>query len=343
MSMPHPLEGSQQHRRAVLRVLLLMTVAGGLVFGFLNLGRGLYLLAGAELVYALVAALLYPVAAKTPHLRGWTLAFLLPFFSLMILALLLPTTSRSVFAWILTIPIICYLLLGLRTGLWMSGAFVALGVAGYSTRHLDGSLLDNLVVLVNVTFSALAMILFSHVYERSRVRNEQRLIDLASTDSLTGLANRLKLAEVFARERAHAVRDGKALSLMLFDLDHFKRVNDRYGHEAGDQALRHVAWLLESRLRATDLFCRLGGEEMAILLPGAGLAQAAATADELRELLAKTPLELDGGDSVVLTFSAGVATLGRDGEGLDGLLSTADRRLYEAKGGGRNRVVAASD
>ncbi|MFN3580888.1 MAG: GGDEF domain-containing protein [Pseudomonas sp.] len=338
--MSEVLEASQKHRRQVLKALLWLTIAGGCLFAGLNLARGIWLLATLEAAYALFALCLLRLVDTTPHLRAWTLAYLLPFFVLMCFALLLPDTSFTVFAWIQTIPIICYLLLGLPLGMWMSLGFVALGVLAFSYRYMGDEAWLNMMFLANVGISSLAIMLFSHIYERSRVDNELRLIQLASTDGLTGLANRMKLAEVFLRERSHALRDNVPLSLIVLDLDHFKRVNDQFGHEGGDRALCHIATLLPQQLRDTDLLCRLGGEEFAILLPGADLEQAALRANLLRQTLADNPLNLDG-RLQVMTFSAGVASLGEDGQNLDQLLLIADRRMYEAKGGGRNQVVAA--
>lgn len=338
--MTQVLESNQQHRRSVLKALLWFTVGGGLFFGVGNLGREVWVLAWAEIAYALFALGLLRIVDTTPHLRGWTLAYLFPFFALMTFALLLPVTSFTVFAWLQTIPIICYLLLGLRGGFWMSLGFLGLGVLAFNYRYMTNDSWLDLMVAANVGLSSAAIMMFSHIYERSRVANEARLLELASTDTLTGLANRMKLAEMFQRERSRALRDNSPLSLIILDLDHFKQINDQYGHGGGDRALVHLAQLLPQRLRDTDLFCRLGGEEFAIMLPGADLAQAASRANDLRELLVAQPPDIQG-SSQVMTFSAGVATLGEDGQSLDSLLSTADRRMYEAKGGGRNQVVAA--
>jgi diguanylate cyclase (GGDEF)-like protein len=334
------LETNQQHRRLVLKALLWMTVAAGTFFASINIGRGLWLLAAGEAFFVLFALCVLRLVDRRENLNWVTMAYLVPFFSLMVLAMLLPRTSSTVFAWIQTIPIICYLLLGLRGGFWMSLIFISLGVTAFSFHFNEQELLLTLMVLANVVLSSMAIMLFSHIYERSRVQNEARLIELASTDNLTGLANRMKLAEVLERERSHALRDNKPLSLIMLDVDYFKRINDQFGHEAGDRALRHLAGVLSSRLRETDLLCRLGGEEFAVLLPGATLDQAAELANDLRRHLGDRPLEVGTGQQV-MTFSAGVATLGEDGQSLDQLMQTADRRMYEAKAGGRDQVVAA--
>lgn len=334
------LEASQQHRRLVLKALLWITVAGGSLFAGLNIGRELWFLAVSEVFFVLFALYLLRIVDTTPHLRLMTIGYLVPFFLLMVVAILFPRASFTVFAWIQTVPIICYLLLGLRGGFWMSLVFIGLGVSAFSLRYAEQELLLSLMMLANVAISSMAIMLFSHVYERSRLMNEARLIELASTDNLTGLANRMKLAEVLERERSHALRDNKPLSLIVLDVDYFKRINDHYGHDAGDRALCHMAAVLSGRLRDTDLLCRLGGEEFAVLLPGAALDQAADLANDLRRYLRNHPLHI-GEHQQEMTFSAGVATLGEDGQTLDALMQTADRRMYEAKAAGRDQVVAA--
>lgn len=341
--MAEQLEQNQNHRRSVLRALLWITLVCGLIFAGLNTYRGLYLLAGLEVLYALFALCLLPIIPRTSHLAAWTVAYLTPFFCIMVFALLLPNTSFTVFAWIQTIPIISYLLLGQRGGLWMSLVFVSAGVVAFNVRYIVGDSAMNALVAANLAFSSLAVMLFSHIYEHSRTRNEARLIELAGTDNLTGIANRMRLNQEFLRLRSQAERSGMALSLVVLDLDLFKRVNDQYGHEVGDRALRHAAQLLSSRLRGSDLACRLGGEEFALLLLGADHRQAASLADHLREQVATTPLRLAAGAELNISFSGGVATLNEDGDDLSTLLKIADKRMYEAKSAGRNRVVAAPE
>lgn len=338
--MSEQLETNQQHRRMVLKALLWTTVIGGLFFSTVNVLRGIWLLAALEVVYVFFSIYMLRIVDRTPHLRAWTLAYLLPFFSIMMVSLLLPKSSFAVFAWIQTIPIICFLLLGLRLGFAIALVFVSIGLLAFNYRYMSDDYLLNVAVIANVSLASLAMILFSYIYERSRRDNEQRLLELATTDNLTGLANRMKLAEIFKRECANARRNATALSLLFLDVDHFKQINDQHGHDTGDQALRHLAEVLSQRLRDTDLFCRLGGEEFAVLLPNSDLDQAMSIAEILRARLATAPLQV-GTTCLRMTLSAGVASLGDDGQGLDDLLLAADRRTYAAKRGGRNRVVAS--
>ncbi len=336
------LTNPHEHQRKVMRALLWLTVFATGCLGLLNLLRGgLFWLAVSELAYAGFALGLLFIINRTPHLRAWSLIYLLPFFSLTVYGLLLPNTSPSIFAFIQAIPILSYLLLGLRLGLWCSLVFVSMGILAYSYRFLlNGELLDSAVSMFIIAVSSFAIMLFSHIYERSRVQNENHLRELAATDGLTGLANRMSLASSFKRERSRALRLQSPLSLVVMDIDHFKYINDRYGHAGGDLALCYLADKLRERLRDTDLICRLGGEEFALLLPDTSLQEAARLADELRTWLAERPISL-AGEQYTLAFSAGVATLGEDAEDMDTLLLVADRRMYEAKAGGRNQVVAA--
>lgn len=162
-----------------------------------------------------------------------------------------------------------------------------------------------------------------------------RALDLqARTDALTGLLNRRGFETQMAFGLAMARRSGRPLSLITVDVDHFKRVNDTYGHEAGDEVLRRVARTLEERLRGSDVVARVGGEEFVVLLPDTDLAGAQAIAQALVQAMA------DQQDPVVgtITVSAGVATMrGAQDNGTD-ILRRGDAALYEAKGQGRNRV-----
>ena len=173
-----------------------------------------------------------------------------------------------------------------------------------------------------------------------REKNVQ-LEQLSVTDALTGLRNR-RFAEWFlAREVERARRHGNALSVILGDLDHFKRVNDSFGHPVGDAALRHAGAVLARQVRKTDLAARFGGEEFLIGLAQVPLAGANAFAERQRAALEASPLVLPDGRVVELTISLGVAALvGADATPAS-LIAAADHALYEAKNAGRNRVAVA--
>jgi diguanylate cyclase (GGDEF)-like protein len=165
---------------------------------------------------------------------------------------------------------------------------------------------------------------------------------LAHTDPLTGLVNRRRFDERLAEEFARARRDPGAFSLVLADLDHFKRINDTYGHPAGDRVLRQFARRIEARARASDVVGRLGGEEFGLLLVRAGRAGALAVAERVRQDVRETPFEVSDGVTLALTLSLGVATCPDDADGAAALFARADAALYEAKRGGRDRVCAAA-
>jgi len=167
--------------------------------------------------------------------------------------------------------------------------------------------------------------------------------EAARRDALTGCYNKRHLVEVLESELAFARRHGRLLSLVMFDLDHFKRVNDSYGHLAGDAVLRAFADLVRRCIRTDDVFIRYGGEEFVVLMREIGPSAAAVMAERVRAVLAGTPMRADR-DIVSVTVSAGVAAGPCEGtESPTALLLLADRHLYLAKNGGRNRVSVAPD
>jgi diguanylate cyclase (GGDEF)-like protein len=167
-----------------------------------------------------------------------------------------------------------------------------------------------------------------------------KLNELASHDPLTGLHNRRYAFERGADLCAVAGRYGRALSVLLIDVDHFKQVNDRFGHAAGDDVLRYLAAVLPLELRATDLFARLGGEEFAVLLPETELAEALLAAERVRGRIERAAIATDhAGEPLRVTVSIGVAAFCGRGASLEQLLNEADQLLYQAKREGRNRVA----
>jgi diguanylate cyclase len=160
----------------------------------------------------------------------------------------------------------------------------------------------------------------------------------ARIDPLTGSANRRGMEEIVRREIARSRRTRTPFSVAIIDIDHFKRVNDEYGHDAGDQALMHLVTVIKSGLRDTDVVCRYGGEEFAVLLPGANLQGAHYVIDRLRAMVEKSRVRLASG-LLQICFSAGVAEL-NDIDDRDALLKRADKALYAAKRAGRNQVHA---
>ena len=178
------------------------------------------------------------------------------------------------------------------------------------------------------------------ITERKHLEDE--LKQQATTDVLTGVFNRRHFLQVAHTEQKRAARLNQPLSIALIDLDHFKQINDIYGHAVGDQALITLTKICLKNIREIDLFARLGGDEFAVLLPGTPGAQAGLVLERIHQTVSSLPFEVDG-KRIPITITAGLACSNTGVENLDGLLIRADQALYRAKEAGRDRVVLADD
>jgi diguanylate cyclase (GGDEF)-like protein len=168
---------------------------------------------------------------------------------------------------------------------------------------------------------------------------EAALRRLANSDALTGLSNRRATVAMFDDEAARASRRNRSFALALFDIDHFKRINDSQGHLVGDAALRHVADVMMATKRDVDTVGRIGGEEFVVIFSEEGPDGALGAANRVRQRIAESDLDHDG-TTIHVTVSGGVAVYPMDGTDWDSLFAVADRRMYTAKNAGRNRVAA---
>jgi len=164
----------------------------------------------------------------------------------------------------------------------------------------------------------------------------------AREDYLTGLANRRHFLEQAEAQLAHVQRYGNTLSLLMLDIDHFKDINDTYGHKIGDLVLQRLSHIMRGTLRTVDIIGRIGGEEFVMLLPETHLQEAVEAAERLREMVTEAEIVLETGTVLHVTVSIGVATLRDKAANLETLLSRADQALYQAKAAGRNKVCAAA-
>jgi diguanylate cyclase (GGDEF)-like protein/PAS domain S-box-containing protein len=178
------------------------------------------------------------------------------------------------------------------------------------------------------------------ITERKRLEDE--LKHQATTDVLTGVFNRRHFLDVSRNEQKRAARFKQPISIALVDLDHFKQINDTYGHAAGDQALIDLTRICHQNIREIDLFARFGGDEFAVLLPGATGGQAMQVLERIHQAVSALPFELNG-RQVPITITAGLACSKDGSESLDALLIRADQALYRAKETGRNRMILADD
>jgi diguanylate cyclase (GGDEF)-like protein len=219
-------------------------------------------------------------------------------------------------------------------------ATLALGVGAGFERTEDVMRPDTLNAATFLAYAAFTMVATLGVMWMEIETLQAELVHSAHYDSLTGIYNRGTFLEEFEREVSRAGRAGGAFSLAIFDLDHFKLLNDRYGHPVGDQILRRFADVLRSGIRKHDTVGRYGGEEFALLMPQTGKDTALRVAERVRSALEARGVSVES-RRIDVTVSCGIATYGVDGHDWDTLLSAADTALYEAKDGGRNRIVTA--
>jgi diguanylate cyclase (GGDEF)-like protein len=184
--------------------------------------------------------------------------------------------------------------------------------------------LDQAIQRIGITLSSIAL--------------REELQKFSYEDALTGLKNRRYFDQLFEHESAVAQRNDLSLSLLIVDIDHFKRFNDTHGHEAGDHALKIVAGILQKQFRESDIVCRYGGEEFVVVMPGATSEAARDKANQLCEAVRKVPIIHREQDLGALTVSVGVASWPDDAEKPLQILTLADKALYRAKEAGRNRV-----
>lgn len=238
--------------------------------------------------------------------------------------------------------------LGLEAAVLGGRALLALSGSAVATSILQGSVLQTLTFMG--TFAVVLISSMGFVFmARDRADENNRI--MAAVDPLTGVANRRSLIAALDRDVSRAVRTREPIALMMVDIDHFKRVNDRHGHPAGDQVLCNVVNVLRARVRAQDLVGRYGGEEFMVLLPDTTLLGAEQLARELCREVADSRCRIRSADgtqasegvNIAVTVSIGVFG-GRlePGDSWDMLIAAADRALYQAKEKGRNRVEVAT-
>ncbi|HLV66052.1 MAG TPA: GGDEF domain-containing protein [Polyangiaceae bacterium] len=171
----------------------------------------------------------------------------------------------------------------------------------------------------------------------AEAKYHEEIYRMTIVDGLTQIHNKRYLFEALEKELIRARRYERELSLIIFDIDFFKRINDQYGHLAGDHVLRELARVVQDRIRRDEVFARYGGEEFVIVVPETGLGGARALADDLRERVATHAFVFQG-ERIPVTISIGCAQLSKEDRAATELIQRADEKLYEAKRGGRNRV-----
>lgn len=326
------------HRRSIMRLLFLVTGSSLAVFACLQLINGFWWVGSGELLASVVLFLGVWRLRHTSNLQLWIYAYLVTLFAFFLVIMVLPEASVSAFVWVLMMPVLAYLLLGKREGMILSVPFMIAGGGIYYLYLGNVGSAHALIDLLNMVLCGALMLAFIHMYEVRREEAEQRLVDMAQTDALTGLANRSNFQGTLNRTIAECERSGTGFALVIMDIDHFKVVNDTLGHDAGDQVLRDISQSLTERLRSTDFVGRLGGEEFGLILRNVKPADAFELMDELRQRIASREL-VYGEVSVQVTASFGIAQWPDHGREPEALFRVADRCLYSGKRAGRNRVA----
>lgn len=189
--------------------------------------------------------------------------------------------------------------------------------------------------LIFATFVFIAMLIVKYIIKSKDFEQQYKL---ATTDGLTGLYNHRYFQEQMTNAIENAKRYETNFSLIIIDIDYFKKFNDNFGHQCGDRVLRTVAQTLRKNVRATDIVCRYGGEEMSIILPNIGKEDAVFTAEKLCKIVATQEIKTNNEKTTNVTISLGVSTFPQDAQTAQELIKVADERLYNAKENGRNRV-----
>jgi diguanylate cyclase (GGDEF)-like protein len=175
----------------------------------------------------------------------------------------------------------------------------------------------------------------------ANLRLREALRNQSIVDPLTGLFNRRYLERILDRECRRASRSGRPISVLMLDVDHFKRFNDTWGHDGGDMVLRELASLMRHLFRGEDVACRYGGEEFVVLLTDTALEAAQARAEEFREAVHHLSVEYRRQTMGAITISIGIAAFPDQGLTPDTLIEAADRALYQAKAAGRDRTICS--
>src|SRR5262245_18455827 len=230
----------------------------------------------------------------------------------------------------------------LLVGVWFGAEWFMLRKFRALLRAADRMRRGDLNARTGVSYGQEELSQLAHAFDDmagALQQREQTLQEQAISDPLTGLYNRRYLSEVLPREPARSGRNTKPVAVMLIDLDHFKRVNDSFGHEAGDIVLTAVGALLREKVRGSDIPCRYGGEEFALVLPETDEESAARRAEDIRVAISALEWSHAGRRFGKITASFGIAMFPEHAQDTDTLLRVADVALYAAKGAGRNRIM----
>ncbi|MDO6568722.1 GGDEF domain-containing protein [Alteromonas sp. 1_MG-2023] len=327
-----------EYRRTVLRVVLIVIIVAGITFTINNWIVGHKVFAMIELLVVFLSVGILAIHKKTPNLALWSSVFLFALYTVILIGIFTASFSSALYSWLFIVPVLSYLLLGTRLGTLYSVVYVLSGCGILTTRHVMQSDDVPTIAIINIALTLTAIWALSYTYEQKRAQTVKRLQEMASLDPLTGLNNRLLLGSIFDMLCDSLPEKQKSVSMILVDLDHFKKVNDEFGHDVGDAVLVEVSRIINSMRRRNDWAFRFGGEEFCLLIPAVTPTQAHGIAERLRHCVEHT-ISAEGFPST-MTVSIGVAHWPESGNELSQIYKAADERLYQAKEQGRNRIVS---
>jgi len=330
-----------RHKKFVLLVLLYFTIPSGIIFSILNYFRGQELLAAVEFITASIAiVILYSVyrAQFSKQIEKLALTYVLMLFTIMIFAFSTLGVSSNIFIWAVIIPSISYLLLGVNYGFLITLTFYTLSAWMFFRGPSGNPVIEGVVSYTNVFSCTLLLWGLSHSYEYASQSARKKLRKMAICDHLTGLYNRTTMSQLFGHISRQAEQNNEIVSMVLFDLDSFKSINDQFGHDVGDQVLIKFARILQSAISGKGMALRIGGEEFATIFSAQSDLIILSLAENVRRATEKIIInEAPSGMSV--SVSAGVATSIPNQAVLSEMMVIADRRMYQGKSQGRNVVI----
>lgn len=330
-----------RNKKKVFQVILSFTVVSGFGFAGLNYFRGQYFLASIELTIAIISiGLLFYVKQinSLVHFKRLTLIYISVFFTIMMFAFSSEGVSISIFAWVLVIPLLSYLLLGVKSGFILTAVYYGITAVLFFSGFTSHPVLVDKVAYANMVVCALLFWGVSHSYEHTSESAKQMLKHLAISDHLTGLYNRTTLNHLFDKTVKLAEKNQEKLSLVLFDLDGFKSINDEFGHDTGDQVLIQFANILQQAVVDNGFAFRIGGEEFAVIFSAKSDLLILSLAENVRRDTEKIIITATQSNKSI-SVSAGVDTATPKEAVLSEMMKTADRRMYHGKNQGRNVVV----
>lgn len=325
----------KDHQVSLIKSILLVVIGFSLFAGLTNFAFfDSYLLGSLNVVSVILSLLVafYYHRSANVKVTSWLLCGIVVFNMLSLIGI--TKGSSYTLIWMTILPPICFFLLGRKGGSWAVGLSFGI-VAGYvfymRTEKITSSFTNGAFLNIFCAFVVL-WLLFRH-YEESRENAYSALERLSITDKLTGLNNRSRLDEILTEQLGIANRMKQPMIVVLADCDHFKVVNDKYGHLYGDYVLKTLAEILVSHVREGDFVGRWGGEEFLIVCPDTTIKEAEILIERLREKIASFPLRLKR--NVTMTF--GIAGK-KENDDMTNIVNRADKALYQGKKAGRNTV-----